>query len=339
MGTARRGWFVLLAGLLLAVVGAGAATQASDAGRAALPEISIGDAEGTHGQTGTVTMSFPVTLSASSADTVTVDYKTVEGSAIFQDDFAPATGTLSFAPGETSKTIDVTLLPEPGITIEPDETFTVELTNSVNATIARGTAVGTVHFDGRPKAGQVNVRSLGTGGQCVRTIRISRCVPLKGEKQLKISEIRFVDPRKGVVSLRGLACKARFFGSPFSLDEVKVGAKKQRTLVLQLSGGNFSACGTGGTKAFAGTRSISAAVKKGKPVVRRLFGNGKGRFRTRGRYSAGTVRGTYWATVDRCDGTLTYVFRGVVSVHDFVLDKDVNVRAGHGYLAGPLNQK
>jgi hypothetical protein len=53
---------------------------------------------------------------------------------------------------------------------------------------------------------------------------------------------------------------------------------------------------------------------KRRKRVRRLWGDGKGRFRTRGRYGAGTVRGTKWLTKDRCDGTLVRVVRGRVAV-------------------------
>ncbi len=65
----------------------------------------------------------------------------------------------------------------------------------------------------------------------------------------------------------------------------------------------------------------------------RLFGNGKGRFRTTGRHSAATVRGTIWLTEERCDGTLTRVTRGIVSVRDFARKKTISVRAGNSYLA------
>jgi ferric-dicitrate binding protein FerR (iron transport regulator) len=67
--------------------------------------------------------------------------------------------------------------------------------------------------------------------------------------------------------------------------------------------------------------------------VRRLFGDGKGSFRTRGRTAAATVRGTRWGTQDRCDGTLVIVQRGRVSVRDLVRHRTVLVRAGHAYLA------
>jgi len=333
--------------LLIAGVTAAVASQSSDARQTALPELSIFDASVLQFQTGNSTISFKVTLSAASTDTVTVDYATRPGNpknlppgaaAEEQEDYLPASGTVTFAPGETSKTIDVVVVPEPGILSEPNEYFSVDLTNPVNAILARGTATGEIAFTRNPRPGDVNVETVGKdAGQCVKTVNTSGCVPLTGEQQIKISDIQFVDPGKGIVALQSTAGKARFYGTPFTLREKKTGGKKRRpVLALQLVGGKFSICRTG-TKAAA-DRSTQLALKK-KPPVRRLFGDGKGRFRTKGRYSAGTVRGTYWVTIDRCDGTLTRVFRGVVSVHDLVLHTYVKVRAGHSYLASPAKKK
>jgi hypothetical protein len=70
-----------------------------------------------------------------------------------------------------------------------------------------------------------------------------------------------------------------------------------------------------------------------------LHANAQGRFGTRGRYSAATVRGTVWDTVDRCDGTLTVVRRGTVLVTDFVRHVTVAVRAGQSYLASAIKRK
>ena len=66
---------------------------------------------------------------------------------------------------------------------------------------------------------------------------------------------------------------------------------------------------------------------------RTLFSSVKGRFRTRGRNSAATVRGTSWTMTDTCAGTLTTVKTGSVTVRDFRLRKTRTVRAGHHYLA------
>jgi hypothetical protein len=74
--------------------------------------------------------------------------------------------------------------------------------------------------------------------------------------------------------------------------------------------------------------------KKGpKAVLGKLWGSGKGKFRTNGKYSAATVRGTIWLVEDRCEGTFTRVVRGTVSVRDLRRKKTVTVKAGHTYLA------
>jgi hypothetical protein len=83
-----------------------------------------------------------------------------------------------------------------------------------------------------------------------------------------------------------------------------------------------------------GARAAGATKKKGpKSVLGQLWGNGKGKFRTSGKYSSATVRGTIWLVQDRCEGTLTKVARGTVQVADFRRHKTVSVTAGHSYLA------
>jgi len=82
-----------------------------------------------------------------------------------------------------------------------------------------------------------------------------------------------------------------------------------------------------------GAPAASSSAKRVKP--RRLWARGHGRFRTRGRHGAATVRGTKWLTVDRCDGTLVSVRRGLVAVRDFAQRKTVLVRAGESHLARP----
>jgi hypothetical protein len=86
-----------------------------------------------------------------------------------------------------------------------------------------------------------------------------------------------------------------------------------------------------------GARSAAVDAKKKKKgpkaVLGKLWGSGKGKFRTNGKYSAATVRGTIWLVEDRCEGTLTRVRRGTVQVRDFKRKKTVTVKAGHSYLA------
>ena len=89
-----------------------------------------------------------------------------------------------------------------------------------------------------------------------------------------------------------------------------------------------------------GARSAAADKKKGpKSVLGKLWGNGKGKFRTDGKYSSATVRGTIWLVQDRCDGTLTTVKRGTVAVRDFKRKRTVSVKAGHSYLASAATSK
>ncbi len=82
----------------------------------------------------------------------------------------------------------------------------------------------------------------------------------------------------------------------------------------------------------AGKADAGAAAKK-KPKTRKLWGDGSGSFRTRGQYSAATVRGTRWLVQDSCGKTLTKVAKGVVSVNDFVKHKTKLLRAPHSYTA------
>ena len=86
------------------------------------------------------------------------------------------------------------------------------------------------------------------------------------------------------------------------------------------------------------TKGHAAAAAK-KPKSRKLWGNGSGSFRTRGQYSAATVRGTEWLVQDSCSGTLTRVKHGVVSVRDDVRHRTILLRAGKRYLARPPRRR
>jgi peptide/nickel transport system substrate-binding protein len=85
---------------------------------------------------GAGTASFSVTLSNAESNTLTVDYSTVDGTAAAGQDYSVTSGTLTFAPGERSKTVNVPIL-EDG-TDEPDETFTLRLSNASKGTPTGG---------------------------------------------------------------------------------------------------------------------------------------------------------------------------------------------------------
>ena len=107
--------------------------------------LSIGDATVTEGHSGTVTAVFTVTLSTASSQTVTVNYATASETAAAGSDFTAASGSLTFAPGQTSRTINVTVLGD--TSVETDETFAVLLSGNINAGLSDGFAVGTIAND------------------------------------------------------------------------------------------------------------------------------------------------------------------------------------------------
>jgi hypothetical protein len=107
------------------------------------PTISIGDASITEPAAGTAPAPFHVTLShGSSTAVVSVSYATADQTATAGPDYVATSGTVSFQPGEVDKV--VTVLVNADTIVEPAETFLVNLTAPVNATIADGQAVGTI---------------------------------------------------------------------------------------------------------------------------------------------------------------------------------------------------
>jgi len=111
-----------------------------------IPDMSIDDQSITEGNAGTSTLTFNVTLSHASSDTVSVDYATNGGTATAADgDYVAATGTVTFNPGQTAQTVDVTVNGDP--THESDESFTVDLSNETNAGVADGSGQGTITND------------------------------------------------------------------------------------------------------------------------------------------------------------------------------------------------
>jgi hypothetical protein len=94
------------------------------------------------GGPGTVVAVFTVKLSSASSTPVTVNFATANGTAIAGEDFVAASGQLTFNPGETTKTIQVTILADQ--LDELDETFLLNLSNPVGASLGDGTGVGTI---------------------------------------------------------------------------------------------------------------------------------------------------------------------------------------------------
>jgi len=110
------------------------------------PSISINDISVTEGNTGTTNATFTVSLSNASSSNVTVNYATANDTAIAGSDYTALASTLlTFAPGETSKTITVAVTGD--TTVEANESFFVNLTNAGGATIADNQGRGTITND------------------------------------------------------------------------------------------------------------------------------------------------------------------------------------------------
>jgi streptogramin lyase len=141
-----------------------------------------------------------------------------------------------------------------------------------------------------------------------------------------------VDARDGSVAITSAARAGRLqtgsFGAGiFSIHQPRTARGR---VDLRLRGGDFSRCRRPLRRA---RRSISAGASA-VTRVRRLWGRDRGgRYRTYGRHSHATVRGTRWLTEDRCLGTYTRVTEGAVVVRDTVRRRNVVVRAGRSYLA------
>jgi hypothetical protein len=169
----------------------------------------------------------------------------------------------------------------------------------------------------------------------------TKFAPLTGAVNIPIGST--IDTTKGRVALTTAADTggkktqtADFYQGIFQVEQAvpKKKPKKPRALVTDLvMKGQISRSQCAPLKG-ARSAAVSAKKKKGpKAVLGSLWGNGKGKFRTNGKYSSATVRGTIWLVEDRCEGTLTKVRRGTVQVRDFRRKKTVTVKAGHSYLA------
>ncbi|WP_084539781.1 Calx-beta domain-containing protein [Azorhizobium doebereinerae] len=125
--------------------GTAVATIVNDDAAVVLPTLSIGDATLVEGNAGSTALSFTVSLSAASAQTVSVAYGTADGTASAGSDYTAKAGTVTFAPGETSKVVQVQVTGDTAV--EANETFTVQLSAPTNATLADGSATAAITND------------------------------------------------------------------------------------------------------------------------------------------------------------------------------------------------
>jgi streptogramin lyase len=155
--------------------------------------------------------------------------------------------------------------------------------------------------------------------------------PLPSDAELPVGAT--IDTRRGQVALSSRDCRGAtqtgtFGGGVFSVRQPRSGCGR---VDVYLRGGNFKSCPRPGARNRRASETASAARSR---RVRKLWARDHGgRFRSHGRHSHATVRGTRWLTSDRCDGTLTRVTNGSVAVRDFARRRTVVVRAGRSHLA------
>ena len=122
--------------------GQGAALQTLAVSFTVVEPLSLSVQDATAAEAAGATVDFTVTLSRASAETVTVDYATSNGTATADEDYTETSGTLTFAADDLSKTIAVPILDD--ALNEGNETFTLTLSNASGARVADGEATGTI---------------------------------------------------------------------------------------------------------------------------------------------------------------------------------------------------
>jgi len=107
--------------------------------------LAVMDASVMEGDRGSSNVGVAVILSSASSQAITVNYRTFDGTAKAKDDYNATSGTLTFQPGQTSRTISVSIKGDRKR--EANETFSVELSNPGGAPIEDGSATVTILND------------------------------------------------------------------------------------------------------------------------------------------------------------------------------------------------
>ncbi len=133
-----------------------------------LPSLSINSVSAIEGDRGQTKFTFTVSLSAASSQTINVQYATQDGSALAGSDYKAASGTLSFSPGLTSRTITVLIYADR--TYEANENFYLNLSNPTNAGLTTAQGTGTILNDDAAPAAKA---AAGTQGSVPENLRAS----------------------------------------------------------------------------------------------------------------------------------------------------------------------
>jgi streptogramin lyase len=179
-----------------------------------------------------------------------------------------------------------------------------------------------------PVLGRTAAPTAATGTVLVKVPGSNKFKPLDTTASIPVGST--MDATHGTVGLSlatnstGAVQTGTFSKGQFTILQSKSKKNKGLTEMKLVGGGNF--------KRSCKVKAGGAALARKRPS-RSLFSSVKGHFRTRGRHSTATVRGTKWLTKDTCAGTLTRVMQGTVVVQDLVKHKKVVLKRGQQYLA------
>ncbi len=171
--------------------------------------------------------------------------------------------------------------------------------------------------DAKPVTGTVFIKS--PSGQFI---------PLTGATQIRTGAV--IDALHGSLQLLAAVGKHKTDHGTFGGAIFKLTQTRQGLTTLALVEGAFKGAPS---YALCTAHQASDATIASSKTLQLLKASAHGKFRTKGRYAAATVRGTVWTEADRCDGTLTHDITDSVAVTDLVRHKTIILHAGQSYLA------
>jgi hypothetical protein len=335
MAVLRRVPAVLIGVLLLALTGAASASSGNEQ-----PIVGATSATGVSGSSAVLhgyvnPNDHPTTYRFEYGPTTAYGSATTQGSLPKSKSTYAVTATLTGLEAETTYHYRVVATNSKGTTRSLDVSFTT-LQSAAPPPPDPGPAdpapvpdpdPGPAPVDDRlptPSLGSSVIVAPAQGDLRVRRPGASSFTPLAYGSELPVGTE--VDAAKGSLSLTSALPSGKTQTATFGGGRFVIRQKHGAYVDLYLRG---PACRTSPAKG-----SVASAARA-KPV-RRLWGRDHGgHYRTHGRNSHATVRGTHWVVMDTCAGTLTRVSRGAVVVSDEVRDKRVLLHAGEHYLARP----
>jgi hypothetical protein len=197
------------------------------------------------------------------------------------------------------------------------------LGKTVNATPVSG-----VVFVKPPPGKALDMRAGASAGNGFVRLTAATQIPTGSEINSLHGSLRLVT----ATAKKGKTQNGTFGSAIFTMTQTSRGASKGLATLSLVEGAfkgapTYAVCTSKRKAADASTAAVSSRV------LQLLRASAHGKFRTSGRYSAATVRGTIWTVADRCDGTLTHDITDSVSVTDFVRHKTIVLHAGQSYLA------